>query len=57
MPSFAVNGMKVEDCADAFEEAIERAEREMVQLCWKLEPTDTKGILCPILQNTGLKKN
>ncbi len=25
MPSFAVNGMKVEDCADAFEEAIERA--------------------------------
>ena len=25
MPSFAVNGMKVEDCADAFEEAIARA--------------------------------
>lgn len=25
MPSFAVNGMKVEDCADAFEEAVERA--------------------------------
>lgn len=25
MPSFAVNGMKVEDCANAFEEAIERA--------------------------------
>lgn len=27
MPSFAVNGMKVEDCADAFEEAVERARR------------------------------
>ena len=27
MPSFAVNGMKVEDCADAFEEAIERARK------------------------------
>ena len=25
MPSFAVNGMSVEDCADAFEEAVERA--------------------------------
>lgn len=27
MPSFAVNGMKVEDCADAFEEAVDRARR------------------------------
>ena len=27
MPSFAVNGMKVEDCADAFEEAVERARK------------------------------
>jgi pyruvate dehydrogenase E1 component alpha subunit len=27
MPSFAVNGMKVEDCANAFEEAIDRARK------------------------------
>jgi len=27
MPSFAVNGMKVEDCADAFEEAVDRARK------------------------------
>jgi len=27
MPSFAVNGMKVEECADAFEEAVDRARR------------------------------
>lgn len=27
MPSFAVNGMKVEDCANAFEEAVERARK------------------------------
>ena len=27
MPSFAVNGMKVEDCANAFEEAVGRARK------------------------------